>query len=301
MSEGACNVTVIMRSKNSDWVIDDTLKALFSQDFKNFETLVVDSGSTDRTLEIVRHYPVRLVEIEPQNYFPGAVLNMAIERTRGALIVFVNSDAVAQTPQTLGHLVAAFDDPEVKAAFARQTPRPEAKGWVRRDYAESFPPHGGAPPWITLSLPLAAVRRSTWEAHPFYKDAWASEDTEWGRWAQSQGHVVRYVPDAIVMHSHNYTLRQLYGRRYVEGEADAFIYERKETFAKTSGKWVRQVIRDWAWSLPRFDLGEVIASPVRRFVYCWAYRKGHKYGEARIKKGDRDASHGQGVVLNRQE
>lgn len=301
MSEGASSVTVIIRSKNSDWVIDDTLKALYSQNFKNFETLVVDSGSTDRTLEIVKRYPVRLIEIEPKDYYPGAVLNMAIENTESEIVVFMNSDSIAQSPKTLGTIVAAFDSPDVQAAFARQIPRPEAWAWVRREYAESFPPHGDAPPWITLSLPLAAMRRSIWEAHPFYDDAWASEDTEWGHWAQSQGHLVRYIPDAIVMHSHNYTLRQLYGRRYVEGEADAFIYRGKETLIKMTGKWIKHILRDWVWSLPRLDLLDVLAAPVRRFVYCWAYRKGHKYGAARIKKGGRDASHGQNIVLDRHQ
>ena len=301
MSEATPKVAVIMRSKNSDWVIGETLEALYSQNFKDFETLVVDSGSTDRTLEIVSRYPVRLIEIEARAYYPGVVLNMAIEKTQSEVVVFVNSDSVAQTPDALGNLVAAFDDPSVQAAFARQTPRPEAKSWVLRDYAESFPPEGDAPPWITLSLPMAGMRRSIWEKHPFYTDAWASEDTEWGHWAKTEGHIVRYVPHAVVMHSHNYTFRQLYGRRFVEGEADAFIYGRKETIATMTGKWIRHVLQDWAWCVRSFNVIEILSSPFRRFVYCWAYLKGHKLGEARIAKGDRDASHGQEVILERQD
>jgi glycosyltransferase involved in cell wall biosynthesis len=42
-------VTVIMRTKNSDWVVHQALAALFSQTYRDFELLVVDSGSTDRT------------------------------------------------------------------------------------------------------------------------------------------------------------------------------------------------------------------------------------------------------------
>ncbi|MDX1932665.1 MAG: glycosyltransferase family A protein, partial [Capsulimonadales bacterium] len=217
--------TVLMRSKNSDWVIGQALAGLFAQNYTDFELLVVDSGSTDRTLEYVAAYPCRLERIKPENYYPGAVLNQAIEGTNTELIVFLNSDCVPLCAETLGRLVAAFDDPSVMAAFGRQVPRPEADGWVRRDYAQAFPETGDAPPWITFSLPIAAIRRSAWEKRKFYTDAWGSEDTEWGNWARQQpGWKVAYVPEAITMHSHNYTLRQLYGRRFIEGEADAFIY-----------------------------------------------------------------------------
>ena len=53
-------VSVIMRTKNSDWVVAQALQALHSQTFRDFELLVVDSGSTDRTLEIVAQFPARL-------------------------------------------------------------------------------------------------------------------------------------------------------------------------------------------------------------------------------------------------
>ena len=58
----SARVDVVMRTKNSDWVVDRALAALYSQRHRDFDLLVVDSGSTDRTLEIVRRHPHRLVE-----------------------------------------------------------------------------------------------------------------------------------------------------------------------------------------------------------------------------------------------
>ncbi|MDP8210917.1 MAG: glycosyltransferase family A protein, partial [Candidatus Stygibacter australis] len=91
MPENQPQVTVIMRSKNSDWVIAQALAALYSQTFQDFELLVVDSGSTDRTLEIVNQFPCRLIQIESKAYYPGSVLNMAIEQAKADIIVFQNS------------------------------------------------------------------------------------------------------------------------------------------------------------------------------------------------------------------
>jgi rhamnosyltransferase len=290
-----------MRSKNSDWVIDRALAALFSQTYKDFELIVVDSGSTDRTLEIVRQYPCRLIEIEPGDYFPGAVLNSAIEQTSGEIIVFQNSDSVPLTPHSLEHLVEAFDDQEVQAAFGRQIPRPEADDWVRRDYDISFPEQRPAPPWLTLSLPLAGFRRTAWEAHPFYVDAWASEDTEWGHWANQHGYRVEYVPEALVMHSHNYTLKQIFGRRFVEGEADAFIYGGPDSLTQMLSRVVSSTFRDLRYQVSRGHLRDLPRVPLRRCVYQWAYYRGRAFGHRRALKNDKDIVTGQQAVLSRYE
>ena len=294
-------VSVVMRAKNSDWVIGQALAALYSQTFKDFELVVFDSGSTDRTLELLSHYPHRLFQIAPEEYYPGPVLNRAVAKCKGEVLVFQNSDGVPLSPHTLQRLVSAFDDNRVSAALARQLPRPEADTWVRRDYATSFPDAPRTPEWITLSLPMAAMRKSAWDAHPFYSDAWGSEDTEWGQWAKDNGLVIKYVRDAILMHSHNYTLQQLYGRRFIEGEADAFIYGKDESAPVLAAKTLKSVAMDIAACVRDGDLKDIPKVPMRRAVFHWAYLKGHRHGERRRREGDTDTSFGQKTVLSRHE
>ena len=95
------DVTVVMRSKNSEWVIDQALAALYSQKGVQFELHLVDSGSTDSTLGIAKRYPCRIDEIEASSYFPGKVLNDALEKVTTDTVVFVNSDCVLLTPDSL--------------------------------------------------------------------------------------------------------------------------------------------------------------------------------------------------------
>jgi rhamnosyltransferase len=296
----SARVSIIMRSKDSAWVIGQALAGLFSQRRKDFELLVVDSGSTDATLEIAGRFPCRVIRIPPQDYFPGEVLNRAIQQVAGELLVFQNSDVVPLVPEALDRLLRPLEAGEADATFARQVPRPEAHTWVRRDYAASFPPSGAPPPWMAWSLPFAAMRRSAWEQHPFYVDAWGSEDAEWGHWARRNGLTVRYVPESLVMHSHNYTLRQLYGRRFIEGEADAFILGGRVSLPVLARRLGRAWARDAAVHLAARDLPGLVLSIPRRFVYHWAYQQGHALGERRRETGSRDASIGQRVVLERQ-
>ena len=51
------------------------------------------------------------------------------------------------------------------------------------------------------------------------------------------------------MHSHNYTLRQIFGRRFVEGEADAFIYEGKAQMGSTLMRAISSSVADIAYQM----------------------------------------------------
>ncbi|HRI62639.1 MAG TPA: glycosyltransferase [Polyangium sp.] len=292
-------LAVIMRTKNADWVVEQALRSLHSQTIRNFEFVVVDSGSTDRTLEIVRGYGPTLIRIPASSYIPGAVLNRAIKATASDILVYQNSDAVLLSPFVLERLVRPFQEPAVMATFARQIPRPEAQAWVRRDYEVSFPADGDAPSWLPYSLPFAAMRRSAWELHPFHTAAWGSEDIEWGTWARSRGHIVRYVPNAMVMHSHNYTLRELFGRRFIEGEADAFIHQDNISPAETIRRTLRSTAGDILYHARLGDWTGLAELPLRRAVFHVGYHYGRVHGERQRAGLNADKQRGQRYVLER--
>jgi rhamnosyltransferase len=168
---------------------------------------------------------------------------------------------------------------------------------VKRDYALSFPDKEETPPWIRLSLPMAAMRRSAWEQHHFYTEAWASEDTEWGEWAIRNGLKIKYVKDAIIMHSHNYTNRQLYGRKFVEGEADVFIYNKKPAFFRMLLSIIRQIARDIIYDLKSGEINDLFALWSRNIIYNRAYYEGLRLGFSRRKNENKDISIGQKKVL----
>jgi rhamnosyltransferase len=101
------------------------------------------------------------------------------------------------------------------------------------------------------------------------------------------------------MHSHNYTLRQLYGRRFIEGEADAFILQDKASFPLFLRRLCSSWVHDAQAHLAARDLAGLMLSLPRRWVYHWAYWKGHTLGERRKATGSQDTRIGQRVVLER--
>lgn len=290
-------VTIIIRTKNSADIIGQVLAGLFSQDFKDFVPYAVDSGSTDDTLKILEKYGVSYDVIDPASYQPGPVLNRAIEKAETPIVAFLNSDTVPLRSDALRNLLKPHEDENVAATFARQAARPDAEPWVIRDYEQAFPAEGLAPDWMHFSLPFASLKKSVWKKHPFYQAAWASEDTEWGNWARKAGYKVIYVPEALVMHSHNYTFKQVWGRKYVEGEADAFIFGAKPSYLSMVKRFISSSLRDIPYYIRESQLLSIPKAIARRLVYQIAWEAGCRLGYKRQRDNDLDVSKGQTTVL----
>lgn len=281
--------SVIIRTKNSQDIILQTLKALYSQTFKDFELVIVDSGSKDKTLSLIEKYNHKLIKVAPEDYHPGVVLNNAIKTCNSEIIVFLNSDTVMLTKNCLENLINHLELND--GAFARQISRPEAKLWVKRDYLTAFPTKE-APVWMHFSLPLAAIKKSAWNTLPFYTKAWASEDTKWGYEAKKIGLKVVYANDALVMHSHNYTLKQIFNRKFVEGEADVFIFSSKVSFFSCVKSYLKALINDVDFAIKNKTFRAIFPSFIIRAVYFYGYYLGHKFGEKRLAKNSIDTIFG---------
>ena len=210
------SVAIIMRSKNEMPYLRAVLEALRHQSHAAFEFYAVDSGSTDGSREALRAFcaPGRLTCIEPAAYVPGAVLNTAIERTGQEIIVLLNGDAVPQSDSWLERLLQPILANEADATFSRQTARPDARFIVDYDYRRAYASGPTSEP--LFSAAACAFRRSLWEQHPFRSEGYA-EDAIWASVCRLFNARFRLVPDSVVEHSHNYTLRQLYQKRFRHG------------------------------------------------------------------------------------
>src|SRR5437867_451715 len=128
-------VSIIMRSYNEGWALRDTLPALQAQQYSNWELIVIDSGSTDGSVELIRRAaPRHFIQIRPGEYHPPRVLNRGMELAAADYTIFLNSDATPQGNHWLRPLVRALLDPQVAAVFGRQVPRPDCRAVYAHDY-----------------------------------------------------------------------------------------------------------------------------------------------------------------------
>ena len=106
-----------------------------------------------------------------------------------------------------------------------------------------------------------------------------------------------YAAGARVMHSHNDTLRQLRGRRFIEGEADAFIYGGHCSVAGLLRHLITSIARDALLHVRHRDLRGLLATPGRRAVFHAAHVQGHRWREARLRAASADAGLAQRLGL----
>jgi rhamnosyltransferase len=267
-----------MRSHNDMPLIKETLIALHRQN-SPFELLTMDNESTDGTLEEIKKYTDRIINIPQGKYIPGRVLNNAMENSDGEYVVFLNSDCPPQDEDWLKNLLGGFKGDNVASVFGRQIPRKNCKPLFSKDTEDTYGDGSRQKKWKhCFSMASSSIRRSVWKKLKFNEYIRYSEDIEWTWRARQEGYSIAYVPNSIVMHSHNYTFMQFYKRHYGEGRAEAVIYDwppwERSFFRYSVLPYARQLSSDWKYCLSHGHIGSFFYSPALRMAQLLGRRAG---------------------------
>jgi glycosyltransferase involved in cell wall biosynthesis len=190
--------------------------------FGHLEIVVIDSGSVDGTAETARRFGASVMEIPPATFNHGLTRNLGIRHSRGEICVLLVQDALPVADDWLQALTSHFEsNPLICGVTTRQVPRPGTDivtQWEvtqHNDYLGTEAKIRSIPDWHAferLSMQerffvcnfdnvCSAVRRSTWEIHPFRALPFA-EDLDWGVRVLRAGNSIVYEPAASVVHSH---------------------------------------------------------------------------------------------------
>ena len=216
-----------MRSYNEGWALKGTLEALRAQEYRNWELIVIDSGSTDGSLDQFRAFkPAYLIQITPQEYNPSRVMNHGMRLAGSDFGIFLNADATPQGANWLRPLVEQLKKPKVAAVFSRQVPREDCHAVYACDYDRCFGAKRESATWDHFfSMVSSGLRKDIWAKRGFKENLQYAEDDEYTRWAKSQGYDIVYVPESVAMHSHNYTSAQAYKRSFGDAKALAAYWK----------------------------------------------------------------------------
>jgi rhamnosyltransferase len=271
-------VTVAIPTFNAEDFIEDLLKAVFAQKTeRDLEVLVIDSGSSDKTVDIVQKHPkVKLHQIPNSEFGHGKTRNLAVEMARGEYILFLTQDAIPATPYWLEAMVEPFElSDKVGCVVGKQIPHANAPATIKREVYIVFK---GLGPDDSVSLQHknevsekfnlvntfmsntnSAVRKALHAKIPF-RDVNYAEDQGLGIDMLKAGYYKAYAPLGAVDHSHDYGVREYFKRKF-----DEYIGLRKTTGYRASAGYkelfwgsAKATFQDWVFIIrdKQYGLGQ---------------------------------------------
>ncbi|HEX9090947.1 MAG TPA: glycosyltransferase family A protein, partial [Anaerolineales bacterium] len=112
--------SIVIRAFNEQGHITRLLEGIGQQSINDIETILVDSGSTDGTVQVASNYPVRIVHVSPEEFTFGFSLNQGVAHAQGELVVIASAHVYPVYPDWLEHLLAPFSDPQVALTYGKQ-------------------------------------------------------------------------------------------------------------------------------------------------------------------------------------
>ena len=286
-------VLVLVPSRNAGPRWADFLQALQTQQ-PHWRAVVIDSESEDGSAERAQAAGLDVHRIARASFNHGGTRQQALERhaAEADWVVFMTQDAVLAEPEAIARLLQAFADPRVAAAYGRQLPHPEATAIAAHARLFNYPPCSETRSLddvprlglktCFLSNSFAAYRvQAVREIGGFASDLILAEDMHLAARLLLAGHALRYQADAVVYHSHNYSLLEEFQRYFDTGvfhAQQAWLTERFGGAGREGLKFLRSemhhLLRHAPWRLPE--------AAVRTVLKALAYRLGR--GHARLPR-----------------
>jgi glycosyltransferase involved in cell wall biosynthesis len=246
------DVSVAIPVRDGGPLLERTLAALARQSVAH-ELIVCDSGSRDGSVALAQEHGARVLAIPAAQFSHGGTRNLLMEQARGARVAFLSQDAEPADAHWLQKLLAGFAlGEDVGIVYGPYLPRSGASAAVRRElegWFRSLAPDGeprverldarelalGAAAlvrandweWVGrrgfFTDANACLARAAWQRAPFREVPYA-EDRLLALDAMRAGFAKAYVPDAAVVHSHDYTPMQELRRAFDEWRGLREIY-----------------------------------------------------------------------------
>lgn len=296
------DVTVVIPTWNGAAYLREVLEAIEAQRTDlSFETLVIDSGSTDGTLEILAGFPrVRVHHIDKSDFGHGKTRNLGASLANGRFVAFLTQDATPAGPRWLEALISPLLlSGDVWGVFGPQVPRPHCPPLMKYEILGAFGV-AGSDTGVTLhsarwssgasveragfySDVNSATRRDVLTDLLPYRDVPYGEDQLFGRDIIAAGKIKAFASEAAVIHSNDIDLSDFSHRIFDEAIALRSMGTPVDvgSFPRRLTKWARGVVSD-----SRRILRDGTYTKRERFTWLvvnpawhWAKWRGYRWAE----------------------
>ena len=218
-------VSVIIPTRNGGKYLGRLLRTLKEQSVRPDQILAVDSFSNDDTSEICKAFGADFIQIEAKTFDHGGTRNLGASRAIGDILVFMTQDALPRETGCLENLIRPLYDYEIAASYGRQIPKEDANPVEVFVRSFNYPsveitkgiedlPRLGVKTFF-FSNACSAVKKTAFiEVGGFPNKTIMNEDMFLAAKLLQKGYKIAYQADAVVYHSHNYSIGTQFKRYF---------------------------------------------------------------------------------------
>jgi glycosyltransferase involved in cell wall biosynthesis len=290
---GDVRLSVVIRTLNESRYLDELLSSVRAQSIGDheLEIVVIDSGSSDATLEIAESHGCRITHISKAEFSFGRSLNMGSQFATGDVLIYVSGHCVPCDDTWLQKLVEPLLAGKAEYVYGRQIGRDSTRFSERKLFEKYYPPYSKVPqPDFFCNNANSAILRETWQRLRFEEALTGLEDLELAKRLHNSNGAIAYVAEAPVYHIHDESWAQV--RRRYEREAIALQQIMPEVHI-TFGNFLRYltsaIFFDAAQALAEMKFLREISGIIRfRFAqYRGSYRGNHEHRKLSQRRKER--------------
>lgn len=202
-------VSVVIRTYNEEKYLCDLLKGIRGQSLEGheLEVVIVDSGSTDATLEIAESFKTRIVHIKKSEFTFGRSLNIGCDAATGDALVFVSGHCLPVNEHWIANLVKPLASGEASYSYGKQVGWGASSKYSECQLFKKYYPDVSRiqDKEFFCNNANSALLKAAWKTFPFDEELTGLEDMDLGLRLIRHGHKLAYVAEAPVYHIHEET------------------------------------------------------------------------------------------------
>lgn len=279
-------ITIIVPTLNGENELKQLFQLLPSRE--EIEVIVIDSSSSDNTRQIASSYGARVLQINRKEFNHGKTRNIGVKEAKGEIVIFLTQDALLFETESIEKLLEAFRDEDVSVSFGRQVPHLNAKFFGSFARMFNYPVESSVRSYrdktkyglktVFNSNSFAAYRKDVLvDVGGFPDNVILGEDMYVAAKMVMRGKKIAYTADAIVYHSHDFTIMQEFQRNFDIGVFHTYESWLLKEFSNPEGEGVRFVLAEWKQLIKQRKLFLLPISVLRNSAKYIGYKMGRNY------------------------